>query len=58
MIYHVIVSQAFYPYWVGTNVFNEVLPDESIAFATDEKFPESDHAPVVAHFKVPDSWIP
>lgn len=58
MLDHVIVSQAFYPYWNGTDIFNEVLPDESIAFATEEKFPESDHAPVVAHFSVPDSWIP
>jgi len=58
MLDHVIVSQAFYPCWVETNIFNEVLPDESIAFATEQKFPESDHAPVVAHFQVPDDWIP
>jgi endonuclease/exonuclease/phosphatase family metal-dependent hydrolase len=58
MLDHVIVSQAFYQYWVGTDIFNELLPDESIAFATDPKFPESDHAPVVARFRVPVTWIP
>jgi len=58
MIDHIAVSQAFYPYWEQTSIFNELLPDKSIAFATDIKFPESDHAPVVAHFQVPDTWIP
>lgn len=58
MIDHIAVSQAFYPYWEETSIFNELLPDKSIAFATKEKFPESDHAPVVAHFQVPDSWLP
>jgi exonuclease III len=58
MIDHIAVSQAFYPYWEETLIFNELLPDKSIAFATTVKFPESDHAPVVAHFQVPDSWIP
>jgi exonuclease III len=58
MIDHIAVSQSFYPYWEETAIFNELLPDKSIAFATTQKFPESDHAPVVAHFCVPDSWIP
>ena len=57
MLDHVIVSKALYPYWVGTSIYNEVLQDESIAFATDVKFPESDHAPVVARFQLPDNWI-
>jgi endonuclease/exonuclease/phosphatase family metal-dependent hydrolase len=57
MIDHIAVSQAFYPYWEETVIFNELLPDKSIAFATT-KFPESDHAPIVAHFCAPDSWIP
>lgn len=55
---HVIVSQALYPYWVETVVFNELLPDKSIAFASAEKFPESDHAPVVARFLFPKDWLP
>lgn len=58
MIDHIIVSQAFYPYWVETVVFNELLPDKSVAFATAEKFPESDHAPVVARFSLPKEWLP
>lgn len=58
MIDHIIVSKALYPYWVGTEIFNELLPDESIAFASDIKYPESDHAPVVATFHVPKNWGP
>lgn len=58
MIDHIIVSQALYPYWVETAVFNELLPDKSVAFATTEKFPESDHAPVVARFNLPKDWLP
>lgn len=53
MLDHVLVSQALYPYWIETDIFNEVLHDESLAFATDVKFPESDHAPVVARFRSP-----
>ena len=57
MLDHVIVSQGFYPFWNETKIFNELLHDESIAFATDDKFPESDHAPVNVYFSVPDSWF-
>ncbi len=57
MLDHIAVSQEFYPHWKNTSIFNELLPDKSIAFATSVKFPESDHAPVIAHFEVPDSWI-
>ena len=53
MLDHLIVSQALIPYWIDTAVFNETLHDESLAFATDLKFPESDHAPIVSRFKVP-----
>ena len=31
---------------------NEVLHDESAAFAVDRKYPESDHAPVLARFNL------
>ncbi len=57
MLDHVIVSQAFYPYWVETVIFNELLHDETMAYATEEKFPESDHAPVVSRFQVPEDWF-
>jgi endonuclease/exonuclease/phosphatase family metal-dependent hydrolase len=51
MLDHLVVSQALYPY--ETSIYNEVLPDESLAFATDKKFPESDHAPVIGYFDAP-----
>jgi endonuclease/exonuclease/phosphatase family metal-dependent hydrolase len=56
MLDHVLVSNALYPYWEGTSIFNELLPDESVPFAS-EIFPDSDHAPVVAKFLLPDSWL-
>jgi endonuclease/exonuclease/phosphatase family metal-dependent hydrolase len=58
MLDHVAVSGSLYPYWKETEIFNELLPDESIAFATDLKYPESDHAPVIATFELPDDWLP
>jgi len=54
MIDHVMVSKGLFAHWVDTDIFNEILPDESVAFATDVKYPESDHAPIVANFKLPD----
>jgi endonuclease/exonuclease/phosphatase family metal-dependent hydrolase len=53
MIDHIIVSRALLAYFRGAEIHNEVLPDESGAFRTDVKFPESDHAPVVAEFELP-----
>ena len=34
----------------GVEIHNEIVRDESMAFAFDKKFPSSDHAPVVAEF--------
>jgi len=53
MLDHIIVSRSLLQYYRCTEIHNEVLPDESGAFRTDLKFPESDHAPVVAQFDVP-----
>ena len=53
MIDHVIVSRPLFRFFDHTEIHNEALPDESGAFRTDEKFPESDHAPVIAEFNVP-----
>lgn len=50
MIDHILVSRALLPHYRSTEIHNEILPDESGAFRTDVKFPESDHAPVVAEF--------
>jgi endonuclease/exonuclease/phosphatase family metal-dependent hydrolase len=53
MLDHVLVSRPMLAFYRGAEIHNEVLPDESGAFRTDEKFPESDHAPVVAEFAIP-----
>jgi endonuclease/exonuclease/phosphatase family metal-dependent hydrolase len=57
MIDHLLVSRALLPWYRGAEIYNEVLPDESLAFATDKKFPESDHAPLVGAFAVPGEWL-
>jgi endonuclease/exonuclease/phosphatase family metal-dependent hydrolase len=53
MIDHVLVSRDMLTYYTKTEIHNETLPDESGAFRTDTKFPESDHAPVIAEFYFP-----
>jgi exonuclease III len=58
MLDHIAFSRSLYQFWTETEIFNEILPDESIAFATDIKYPESDHAPVNAIFELLDEWLP
>lgn len=53
MIDHLLVSRSLLRYHRSTEIHNELLHDESVGFATDEKYPESDHAPVIARFVVP-----
>jgi len=53
MIDHLLVSRQLLAYYKHTEIHNEILHDESIAFATDKKYPESDHAPVIAEFNFP-----
>ena len=50
MLDHIIASRQLFRYFNKTEIHNEALPDESGAFRQDTKFPESDHAPVVAEF--------
>ena len=50
MLDHIIASRSLLRYLRGAEIHNEALPDESGAFRQDIKFPESDHAPVVAEF--------
>jgi len=50
MLDHLLISRPLLACYQGTEIHNEMLHDESVAFATDDKFPESDHAPVVASF--------
>ncbi|MFD0363619.1 endonuclease/exonuclease/phosphatase family protein [Nocardia sp. GCM10030253] len=51
MLDHILVTRNLLAHYRGTEIHNEVLHDESGAFATDIKYPESDHAPVVATFE-------
>ncbi|QBY02447.1 endonuclease [Rhodophyticola sp. CCM32] len=50
MIDHILVSRRMLSAFSHTEIHNEILPDESLAFRGDRKFPEPDHAPVVAAF--------
>ncbi|MER5503450.1 endonuclease/exonuclease/phosphatase family protein [Streptomyces sp. NPDC002561] len=50
MIDHMLVTRNLLAHYHGSEIHNEILHDDSIAFATDIKYPESDHAPVVATF--------
>ncbi len=47
---HMLVSQSMYYRFKQATIFNENLHDESLPFAHDIKYPESDHAPFVATF--------
>ncbi|MEO0575301.1 MAG: endonuclease/exonuclease/phosphatase family protein [Pseudomonadota bacterium] len=47
---HVLVSQSLLRCYRTTEIHNELLRDETTAFAFDSKFPASDHAPMVAEF--------
>ena len=49
---HVLVSRALIASYSGAEIHNELVRDESVSFATDLKFPASDHAPFVALFNL------
>ncbi|CAM4138826.1 endonuclease/exonuclease/phosphatase family protein [Nocardia ninae] len=51
MLDHLLVTRNLLAHYRGTEIHNELLHDESADFATDKKFPESDHAPIVATFE-------
>lgn len=50
MIDHMLVTRNLLAHYRGSEIHNEILHDDSIAFAIDIKYPESDHALVVATF--------
>lgn len=50
MIDHMLVTRNLLGSYRGSEIHNEILHDESLAFAIDRKYPESDHAPMVAEF--------
>lgn len=54
MLDHLLVSRRLLGSYRGSEIHNELLHDESLAFATDKLYPESDHAPVIAEFELPD----
>ncbi len=51
MFDHILVSRPLLAFYRGAESQTETLADESGAFRTDDKFPESDHAPVIATFE-------
>lgn len=57
MIDHLLVSRRLLQHFRKSEIHNELLHDESISFATDVKYPESDHAPVIAEFEPPEKWL-
>ena len=52
MLDHLLVTRNLLANYRGAEIHNELLHDESAAFADDKEFPESDHAPVVATFEI------
>jgi hypothetical protein len=46
-----LITRNLLAHYRGAEIHNEVLHDESVAFGTDVKYPESDHAPMVATFQ-------
>jgi endonuclease/exonuclease/phosphatase family metal-dependent hydrolase len=57
MLDHILASRTLLAYFRGGEIHNELLHDESIVVASRVFYPESDHAPVVARFELPDSRI-
>ena len=55
MLDHVMVSRSLLTYYRGVEIHNKFLHDESLAFATEKLYPESDHTPVIAEFALPDA---
>jgi predicted extracellular nuclease len=49
---HLLISRSLLAHYRGSEIHNELLHDESVAFGTDVKCPESDHAPVIAAFEL------
>ena len=44
---HLLVSRSLLAYYTGSEIHNELLHDESIAFATDKKYPEIERKEIV-----------
>lgn len=57
MLDHILVSRAMLAYFRGIEIHNELLHDQTVLYKVKVFFPESDHAPVIAEFEVPDTKI-
>ncbi len=49
---HLLISRNLLAFYRKSEIYNEILSDESIAGAYDTKFPESDHAPFISEFEI------
>ena len=50
MIDHLLASRTLLAHYIGSEIHNELIHDESVRFLSEQEFPESDHAPLVAEF--------
>jgi exonuclease III len=50
MVDHILASRALFAHFSGTDIHNEMLENELVAYSRIERPPESLHAPVVAMF--------
>ncbi len=53
MLDRILFSGPLLQHYRSCEIHNEILHDESIAFAIDVKYPESDHAPIVVELEFP-----
>jgi endonuclease/exonuclease/phosphatase family metal-dependent hydrolase len=52
MIDHLLASRMLLAHYIGSEIHNELIHDESVKFMSEQEFPESDHAPLIAEFAV------
>ncbi len=52
MLDHMFASRRLMSDYLGSEIHNEALGDELVAYASIERSPESYHAPIVADFRL------
>lgn len=57
MLDHILVSRTMLAYFRRSEIHNELLHDQTVLFNRRVLYPESDHAPVIAEFEMPDTEI-
>jgi endonuclease/exonuclease/phosphatase family metal-dependent hydrolase len=55
MLDHVLVSRPLLGCYQRTEIYNDLLQDETLPGAESRSYPASDHAPVLAEFALPES---